>query len=102
MQFLKNFKLKRFVLVLLSIAFLTFISFLFTFSADEGYPNNFFLFKLLEYSFFIFRFPTHVFFWNYMDGDWYLYGLLINVIFYSLLIELTIMLIKTLKRKRVE
>lgn len=75
-----NFKILLIAIVVTSI--MTGVSFLMAFSADEGTGNNFHLFE-------IFRFPTHILFWDYFSSSSSLYrtGLFINIIFYSLLIE---------------
>jgi len=48
-------------------------------------------------AFYIFRFPTHVLFWKYMNGCVFFLGLFINILFYAVFIE---MIISILTKRR--
>lgn len=72
------------------ISGLTFFAFLSAFSKDEGTIGDNFFLNFMADSFNVFRFPTHVLFWKYMDGGAFFLGLLINILFYATLIEMLI------------
>jgi hypothetical protein len=102
MQVVKNFKVKRFLLLLLLMCILIFFSFLAIASADEGHPNNTFISKLLENSFYFFSFPM-ILLSDYATTNFFWVVLILgNAICYALLIELVIIIIQNFKKKKVE
>jgi len=99
MRLMKSFSPLRFIILIIIIGGLTFFSFLTAFGKDEGtLGNNFFLNSIAD-TFYIFRFPTHVLFWKYMTGSSFFLGLFINILFYAVVIETTIIILK--KRKNI-
>ncbi len=94
MYYLKNFNPLRFFVLLIIIGGLTFFSFLAAFGKDEGALGDNFFLNFMSDAFYVFRFPTHVLFWEYMNDGAFFYGLFINILFYSLLIEAIISTIK--------
>jgi hypothetical protein len=100
MRYLKNFNAARFFILLIVIGGLTVFSFLTAFGKDEGTLGDNFFLNFMANAFYVFRFPTHVLFWKYMNGGIFFLGLFINVIFYSLLIEFIISYFKMRKDNR--
>jgi len=98
MRFLKSFNPLRFFILIIAIGGLTFFSFLTAFGKDEGTLGKNFLLNFMADTFYIFRFPTHALFWKYMNGGAFFLGLLINIFFYAVVMEVTIISLK--KRKR--
>lgn len=88
MTLFKDFSKRTFLIILILISVLTFLSLLSAISRDEGTSGDNLLSKSLAYLFIVLRFPTHNLFWNYTNG-WtlFLLGLVINCLIYSLLIE---------------
>lgn len=82
-----KFNLKIFFIATIICGILTFISFIATFGIDEGTIERNFLTLTLEKLFYVFRFPTHTFFFDKMKGDIFVWGLFINCLFYGLIIE---------------
>src|SRR5438067_1575561 len=93
----KRFNWVIFLVTLILLCILAFFSFFAAWARDDGTLSEGFLPNLLADLFLILRFPTHTLFWNYMNGDMFLFGLLINCILYSFLIE---RLIQIMKRTR--
>lgn len=94
MKYLKNFNIPRFKKLNIIIGALTLLSLLAAWQKDEGTLGKGFFPNFLADSFNIFRFPTHVLFWSFLSNGssalfslLYLVALLINVLFYSFLIE---------------
>jgi len=76
------------------------ISFFAAFAESEGTIGNNFVLMILAKLFLIFRFPTHVIFWNFISNSspiMFYVGLLINSLIYGLLIERIITIIKRKK-----
>jgi hypothetical protein len=67
----------------------TLVSFWFAFGKDEGQLGTGYFANLVADSFYIFRFPTHVVFWEQLNSSviLYFFGLFLNCLFYGLLIE---------------
>jgi hypothetical protein len=95
-----NFNVKTFVIAAILIFILTFLSFIAAGAVDEGTDGAgligviTYLFSIL---FYIFRFPTHSLFFEYMTGSIFYIGLLINCLFWALIIERIFRLIKSKK-----
>lgn len=88
MSFFKRFNPIRFFLLSFVIGGLTFFSFLTAFGKDEGTLGDNFFLNCMAGSFSVFRFPTHVLFWKYMNGGAFFLGLFINILFYGLFLEI--------------
>ncbi|WP_316845640.1 hypothetical protein [Pedobacter psychrodurus] len=56
-------------------------------AVDEGTNGNSAIIQALAKLFYIFRFPTHTLFFNFMDGRFFFLGLGINCLFYGFIIE---------------
>ena len=95
-----NFNIKVFITAAILIFILTFFSFIGAWSVDEG-TNGTGLFGVITYLFsllfYIFRFPTHTLFFEYMTGSIFYIGLLINCLIWALIIERILRLIKSIK-----
>jgi hypothetical protein len=87
---MKKFNLVIFLISVIVIGVLTFVSFLAAFAIDEGNKLNM-IWLFFSKLFYVLRFPTHTLFWAFLtrhEGPTiYLMGLFINCIFYALLIE---------------
>lgn len=66
---------------------MTFLSFIAAFGKDEGTIGDSFIWNLFADLFNVFRFPIHNIFWQWMNGGLYFIGLIINSIFYGLILE---------------
>jgi hypothetical protein len=99
---MKNFKIKRFLLIVFIIALLTVFTLICAFARGENWPNSSFLLNFLADCFYIFRFPTHVLFWKYMydNPSLYIGGLAMNVILYAVLVEFLISYLKSRSNKK--
>ena len=82
-----RFKWTIFLVALLILCILAFITFLAAFGRDEGTLANEFFPNLFADFFIIFRFPMHNIFWDYMNGNLFFVGLFINCALYALIIE---------------
>ncbi|WP_447950780.1 hypothetical protein [Chryseobacterium koreense] len=90
----KYINIKRGIKLFLLFLILTLISLFFAAARDEGtYPESI-IWNLIADIFSIFRFPTHILFWKYMNGWMFFIGLIINSIFYSLTTEFILQKIK--------
>jgi hypothetical protein len=94
MKFAK-FNLSLFVLVTLICGLLTFIAFVAAAAIDEGTGGTGLLINTLASLFNILRFPSHTLFFEFMNGPMFFVGLLINCLFYGLLIERAISFYKS-------
>ena len=66
---------------------LTFVTLVAAAAKDEGTGGDGIVVKTLEKLFYIFRFPTHTLFFQFMNGTMFFVGLFINCIFYGLVVE---------------
>jgi len=100
---MKRFNFGIFAISIKVFFFLTCSSFVAAFARDEGtlQKDNKIIWNLLADSFDIFRQPTHRLFWDLIieNGGLYIPGLLINILFWSLLVERMTALGNTLFRK---
>ena len=101
MRYLKNFNPLRFFILLVANGGLTFFSFVAAFGKNEGTLSNNLFLNFMADAFYVFRFPTHVLLWKYMDGGTFFLGLFINTLFYAFLIELIINIFKRRKNNGV-
>jgi hypothetical protein len=92
-KLLKNINKKYFILFTILFTVLTFISFMAAWSEEEGTIGKSKTLNLFAYLFNVFRFPTHNLFWNWISGELYFVGLVINSMFYGLISERIINLI---------
>ena len=66
---------------------LTFVTLIAAAARDEGTGGDGIIVTVLEKLFYIFRFPTHTIFFQFMDGAMFFVGLFINCLFYGFIIE---------------
>src|SRR5687767_9394226 len=100
---MKRFNFGIFAISIIVFFILTCSSFVAAFGRDEGtlQKDNKIIWNLLADSFDIFRQPTHGLFWDLIieNGALYIPGLLINILFWSLLAERMTSLGDTLFKK---
>jgi len=100
---MKRFNFGNFSISIIVVFILTCSSFVAAFARDEGtlQKDQKIIWNLLADSFDIFRQPTHGLFWDLIieNGSLYMPGLLINIFFWSLLVERMTSLGDTLFRK---
>ena len=97
---MKHIAWARIIFLFIIIVTLTALSFFSALSRDEGTLGDNKVLNSIADAFYVFRFPTHIFFQGYITGSNFYLGLLINSIFYTILIEVMINLFK--KRKHVD
>ena len=75
---------------------LTVVTFMFAWGKDEGTLGNNFAKNIIADSFSIFRFPTHILFWDLFSSTPFLFffGLVLNCLFYGLITERLIFLLR--------
>ena len=66
---------------------MTFVTLLAAAARDEGTGGDGIVVKTFEKLFYIFRFPTHTLFFEFMDGSMFFVGLFTNCLFYGLIAE---------------
>ena len=100
---MKRFNFEIFALSIIVCFILTCSSFVAASARDEGtlQKDNKIIWNLLADSFDVFRQPTHGLFWDLIieNGGLYIPGLLINILFWSLLAERITSLVDTLFRR---
>ena len=82
-----NFKPLIFISAIPIFGIFTFITLIAAGAVDEGTDGNSALIQALAKLFYIFRFPTHTIFFNFIDGSLFFLGLGINCLFYSFITE---------------
>ena len=82
-----QFNFKTFLLTTIVCGILTFVTLIAAAARDEGTGGNGLLTITLEKLFYIFRFPTHTLFFQFMNGSMFFIGLIINCLFYGLVTE---------------
>ena len=82
-----QFNFKTFLLTTIVCGILTFVTLFAAAARDEGTGGNGLLTITLEKLFYIFRFPTHTLFFQFMNGSMFFIGLIINCLFYGLVTE---------------
>lgn len=82
-------KIKNILILLIVLITLTIVSFCSAYAYDEGNYSDNLLINILAHVFQVLRFPTHILFKNTINKNQSLYfgGLIINCIFYAVLIE---------------
>jgi hypothetical protein len=96
---MSGFNFRTFLAAAAIIAFLTFVTLWAEAARDEGMSGDGIIGSFLADLYYVFRFPTHTFFFNYMDGPMFLVGLFINCIFYGLLVERAFYLVRQWRNK---
>jgi len=94
---IKKINIGYFLIFTTLFGILTIISFIMAFAKDEGTIENNIIWNLFADLFNIFRFPVHNLFWDKMNGSLYFIGLIINSMFYGLIFERILSLIKKIK-----
>jgi hypothetical protein len=84
---INKFNFKILFITTIICGLFTFITFIAVFGIDEGTIEKTFLTVTLEKLFYVFRFPTHTFFFDKMKGDTFVWGLFLNCLFYGLIVE---------------
>ena len=82
-----KFNFKAFFITTIVCGVLTFVTFVAAAARDEGTGGDGIIVKVLEKLFYIFRFPTHTLFFEFMNGYMFFVGLVINCLFYGLVTE---------------
>jgi hypothetical protein len=82
-----KFNSKKFFISTAICCLLTFVTLVAAAARDEGIGGNGIIIIALEKLFYIFRFPTHTLFFEFMKGSKFIVGLFINCIFYGIIIE---------------
>lgn len=82
-----SFKFFPFILAIIIFCVFTFITLIAAGAIEEGADGNSALIQVLAKLLYIFRFPTHALFFNFMDGHFFFLGLGINCLFYGFIIE---------------
>lgn len=66
---------------------MTFITLIAAAARDEGTGGDGIIVRSFEKLFYIFRFPTHTLFFQFMNGSMFFFGLFLNCLFYGLIVE---------------
>ena len=82
-----KFNFKTFLIATVICGALTFVTLIAAAARDEGTGGNGIITITLEKLFYIFRFPTHTLFFQFMNGSMFFVGLFLNCLFYGLVIE---------------
>jgi len=93
----RKFKIHTFIKATIMCSVLTFITLVGAAAVDEGTSGTgiFYVAALvLSKLFYVFRFPTHTFLFNLMNGSMFFIGLFINCILYGFLTERLISFLK--------
>lgn len=96
---MSGFNFRIFFIASALIAFLTFVTLWAEAARDEGMGGDGVVGSFLADLYYVFRFPTHTFFFAFMDGPMFLVGLFINCIFYGLLVERAFYLVRQWRNK---
>lgn len=98
---MKNFNKQTFIVSTVLVRLLLIPSFFAAWGDDEGTLGNNLIWVTLSKLFYILRFPTHTLFWKLFsfNGILFLAGLIINCMFYGLIIESIIFIFKLSKAK---
>jgi ABC-type transporter Mla maintaining outer membrane lipid asymmetry permease subunit MlaE len=88
-----SFRTKTFIAATIIIVLLTFATSIFAFAGGEGTGNV--ITTIFSKLFMLLRFPTHTLFWTTFNHEpLFAWGLLFNSVFYGLIIERVISLIR--------
>jgi hypothetical protein len=98
-----KFKVATFILATVICCVLTFITLIGAGVVDEGNGGNTGLRViplLLSKLFYVFRFPTHTLFFDFMNGPNFFLGLLVNCLMYGFVVERVIAFFKAQQNRR--
>lgn len=84
---ISKFNFITFFISIIICAGLTFVTLIAAAARDEGTGGDGILVRVLEKLYYIFRFPTHTIFFQFMDGSMFFVGLIVNCLFYGFVIE---------------
>jgi hypothetical protein len=84
---ISKFNFKTFLITTIICGIFTFVTLIAAAARDEGTGGNGIITITLEKIFYLFRFPTHTLFFQFMNGSMFFVGLFINCLFYGLVIE---------------
>ena len=84
---ISKFNFKIFFITTIICGVLTFVTLVAAAARDEGTGGDGIIVKALEKLFYIFRFPTHTLFFQFMNGSMFFVGLFLNCLFYGLVVE---------------
>jgi hypothetical protein len=84
---ISKFNFKTFLITTIICCVLTFVTFIAAAARDEGTGGDGIVVKALEKLFYVFRFPTHTLFFQFMNGSIFFVGLFLNCLFYGLIVE---------------
>jgi hypothetical protein len=94
----KYFAYSRVLILFIVITIIGFISLWIAWAVEESSSNNIVLLFISKTSY-IFTFPFHYLFKEYLNGELFIVGVLFNALFYSFLIEaIWIIIIKYLNK----
>lgn len=98
---MKNFNKQTFIVSTVLVGLLLIPCFFAAWGDDEGTLGNNIIWVTLSKLFYILRFPTHTLFWKLfsINGILFFAGLIINCMFYGLIIERIVFLFKLSKAK---
>lgn len=82
-----KFSFRTFLISTIVVGVFTFLTLVGAAATDEGTNGSGIIITILAKLFHIFRFPTHALLFQIMDGPMFFIGLVINCLFYGLLIE---------------
>ena len=90
MLLFKEISLKRFLLAVVIVIILTGLSYLSVMGNESG---------IISWLFYMLRFPTHSLFWDFFSQSSTLYrlGLVINIFFWSIILERVLMLVSYIR-----
>jgi len=92
-----NFRTKTFLVSTIVFSLLTFATLMCAGAEDEGTGNI--ISAVFSKLFYLFRFPTHTLFWTtFNHGPSFIWGLLINSVFYGLIAERVISIMRQRKQ----
>jgi hypothetical protein len=84
---INNFKVWFFTSASLFFSIFTFITLIAAGAVDEGTDGSSSIIHVLAKLYYVFRFPTHTLFFNFMDGRFFFLGLGINCLCYGFIME---------------
>ncbi len=87
MSLFKSVNKGYFLIFTTLVGILTFFSFIAAWAKDEGTIGDSVIWNLFADLFNVFRFPMHNLFWDWMNGCLFFIGLILNAMFYGLIIE---------------
>ena len=95
---ISKFNFITFFISIIICAGFTFATLIAAAARDEGTGGDGIVERVLEKLFYIFRFPTHTLFFQFMNGIMFFAGLIVNCLFYGFVIERVVALYKYIKQ----